>query len=442
MANISQTFSEGASINRPPLFSGDNYPFWKIRMKIFLESVDKGVWDAIVNGPFIPTKIEEGKAIPKDFLSWTPDENKRAHYDVRAKNIISSALTLDEFYRVSICQSAKEMWDVLEVTHEGTDEVKRARKNTLVQEYEMFRMKAEETIYDVQKRFTHIVNHLIALGKVFEKEELNIKILKSLNRAWQPKVTSISESRDLTTMSMATLFGKLREHELELGRLKEEEEGEKRQSIALKAAAKTDGRSKTKDKETAAEKEDEASDSEALNLMVKRFSKFLKYKNKSTGKSVAGNRRFSSKKQESSSSVPTCYECGKSGHIKPECPILKIKKKLEEKNEATSKSKRVKKAYIAWEDNDSSTSSDSSESNEEETNLCLMADTKSSDSSVSDLDLESIDESYETRFYQLLDVYNELHEEARKLQYANNRHKGENRWLENRLKQLETEMKN
>ena len=161
----------------------------------------------------------------------------------------------------------------------------------------MFRMKAEETIYDVQKRFTHIVNHLIALGKVFEKEELNIKILKSLNRAWQPKVTAISESRDLTTMSMATLFGKLREHELELGRLKEEEEGEKRQSIALKAAAKTEGRSKAnKVKETAAEQEDEASDSETLNLMVKRFSKFLKYKNKSNGKSAAGNRRFPSKK--------------------------------------------------------------------------------------------------------------------------------------------------
>jgi len=299
-------------------------------------------------------------------------------------------------------------------------------------------MKVEETIYDVQKRFTHIVNHLIPLGKVLEKEELTIKILKSLNRAWQPKVTAISESRDLTTMSMATLFGKLREHELELGRLKEEEEGEKKQSIALKAAAKTEGRSKAnKDKETA-DHEDEDSDSETLNLMVKRFSKFLKYKNKSNAKSAAaGNRRFPSKRQESSSNTPTCYECGKSGHIKPECPILKIKKKLEEKSEATRKSKRVKKTYIAWEDNDSSTSSDSSESNEEETNMCLMADTKSFASSVSDL--ESTDESYETRFYQLLDVYNELHEEARKLQYSNNRHKGENRWLENRLKQLETE---
>jgi len=207
-------------------------------MKIFLESVDKGVWDAIVNGPFIPTKIEEGKTISKDFLSLTPDENKRAHYDVRAKNIISSALTLDEFYRVSIFQSAKEMWDVLEVTHEGTYEIKRARKNTLIQEYEMFRMKAEETIYDVQKRFTHIVNHLKALGKAFEKEELNIKILKSLNRVWQPKVTIISKSRDLSTMSMATLFGKLREHELELGRLKEGEEGEKKAQHCIKNCCK------------------------------------------------------------------------------------------------------------------------------------------------------------------------------------------------------------
>jgi len=274
-------------------------------MKIFLESVDKGVWDAIVNGLFIPTKIVEGKTMPKDFLSWTPDDNKRAYYDVRAKNIISSILTLDEFYKVSIFQSAKEMWDVLEVTHEGTDEVKRARKDTLIQEYEMFRIKAEETIYDVQKSFTHIVNHLIALGKIFEKEELNIKILKSLNRAWQPKVTTISKSRDLTTMSMATLFGKLREHELELGRLKEEEEREKRQSIALKATTKTESRSKaSKDKETT-NQEDKNFVSETLNMMVKRFSRFLKYKNKSNSKyAAAGNRRFPSKRQDSPS-TPT-----------------------------------------------------------------------------------------------------------------------------------------
>ena len=50
------------------------------------------------------------------------------------------------------------------------------------------------------------MNHLIGLGKQFDKEELNIKILKCLDKSWQPKVTAISESRDLTTLTTATLF--------------------------------------------------------------------------------------------------------------------------------------------------------------------------------------------------------------------------------------------
>ena len=55
---------------------------------------------------------------------------------------------------------------------------------SMIQEYELFRMQQEETIVDVQKRFTHIVNHLIGLEKKFDKEELKIKILKCLDRSW------------------------------------------------------------------------------------------------------------------------------------------------------------------------------------------------------------------------------------------------------------------
>jgi len=103
------------------------------------------------------------------------------------------------------------MWDILEVTHEGTNDVKRSRKHALIQECEMFRMQKGETISEVRKKFSHIVNHLMILGNTFEKEKLNIKILKCLDRTWQPKVTTISESRDLTSMTTISLFGKLRE---------------------------------------------------------------------------------------------------------------------------------------------------------------------------------------------------------------------------------------
>jgi len=84
-----------------------------------------------------------------------------------------------EFLRVSQYAFAKEMWDILEVTNEGTTDVKHA----LIQEYEMFRMLKGETISNVQKRFTHIVNHLIGLGKIFEREKLNIEILKWLDKS-------------------------------------------------------------------------------------------------------------------------------------------------------------------------------------------------------------------------------------------------------------------
>jgi len=45
------------------------------------------------------------------------------------------------------------MWDILEVTHEGTTDVKRVRKHALIQEYELFRMQKGESICDVQKIF-------------------------------------------------------------------------------------------------------------------------------------------------------------------------------------------------------------------------------------------------------------------------------------------------
>jgi len=203
-------------------------------MQIFLESVDKGTWDAVLKRPFVPVNIINEVHELKSFAQWTGDENRRAQYDVKARNIISSALTLDEFYRISVCTSAREMWEILRVTHEGTDDVKRARKNSLIQEYEMFHMKLGKTIYDVQKRFTHIVNHLSGLGKTFDIDELNIKILKSLNRTWQPKVMTITESQNFAIMTMAALFVKLREHELELGILNDEEDQGRKKNIAFK----------------------------------------------------------------------------------------------------------------------------------------------------------------------------------------------------------------
>ena len=106
----------------------------------------------------------------KPWSEWIDEERRRTQYDCNAKNIITSSLSMDEFFMVSQCKNAKEMWDFLEVTHEGMYEVKRARNHALIQEYELFKMQKGESIAEVQKRFTHIVNHLMGLGKEFDKE--------------------------------------------------------------------------------------------------------------------------------------------------------------------------------------------------------------------------------------------------------------------------------
>jgi len=164
------------------------------------------------------------------------------------------------------------MWDTLQVTHEGIIDVKSSRINTLTHEYELFKMNQNETIQDMQKRFTHIVNHLASLGKIFPNEDLINKVLRCLSREWQPKVTGIAESRDLTNMSFATLFGKLQEHEMELMRLnKHEETDKKKKGIALKASSFIQ-------EESDREYLNEIKEDDDFSFFVRRFNKFLRYK--------------------------------------------------------------------------------------------------------------------------------------------------------------------
>ena len=328
------------SYNKAPVFNGEGYSYWKERMRIFICSHDLDVWNTIENGPFIPTCITDGKTVTKPRNEWNEDEKKKVQLDWRGKNIITAAIGQDEFFRICSCKTAQEMWDTLQVTHEGMSEVKRARVNTLTHEYELFRMIPGESIQEMQKRFTHIVNHLATLGKTFTNEDLINKVLRCLSRNWQPKVTAIAESRNLATMTLATLFGKLQEHELELNCLTETEEvDKKKKSLAL---ISTSSKSKKDESDGSDESNGSESNDEDLSLFVKKFGRFLKKKG---GTRRPFNRNKKTFKKENDLSSINCYECGKKGHIKMECPQLQ--KKNEKFENRTKKDKNGKKTYIS-----------------------------------------------------------------------------------------------
>jgi len=78
-------------------------------MKIFIDSIDQEIWNAIVNGPFIPKHVVDDKQVDKPWNQWTEEEKKLVQYDRTTKNILISSMNMVDFSRVSQRESAKEM---------------------------------------------------------------------------------------------------------------------------------------------------------------------------------------------------------------------------------------------------------------------------------------------------------------------------------------------
>ncbi|GAV63419.1 UBN2 domain-containing protein, partial [Cephalotus follicularis] len=121
-----------------------------------------------------------------------------------------------EFNRVSSIDSAKEMWDRLMVTYEGTNQVKDTKINRLVHDYELFTMLENENISSMYAHFNDIINALKGLGNVYTNHELVSKILRCLPKSWEPKVIAIEEAKDLSTLPVEDLLGSLMTHELRM----------------------------------------------------------------------------------------------------------------------------------------------------------------------------------------------------------------------------------
>ncbi|CAL9079153.1 unnamed protein product [Musa textilis] len=129
-------------------------------------------------------------------------------------NALFCTLDKNELNHVSICELAFNIWCTLEITHEGTSRVKESKINLLVHSYELFRMKPSEPIGDMYTRFTDVVNGVKALGKGFFNFELVTKILRSLPKSWDLKVTAIQEAKDLKTFPLEELVGSLMTYEM------------------------------------------------------------------------------------------------------------------------------------------------------------------------------------------------------------------------------------
>ncbi|WKA01419.1 hypothetical protein VitviT2T_019701 [Vitis vinifera] len=401
--------AENFSKHRAPFFTRTDYPYWKTRMTWYLQSTDLDVWDVIEDGPTFPTKLVDGVLVPKPKQEW--NELDRRNFQLNAKVVFTLQCAMDrnEYNRICQCKSAKEIWRLLEITHEETNQVKESKINLLVHNYELFSMKETETIVEMITRFTDIVNGLEALGKTYKESKKVMKILRSLPSKWHTKVTTIQEAKDLTKLPMEKLIGSLMTYEIDLTKKLQEGEDKKKKSIALKATTK---------EEEDVEEEKPIDEDDDLALITRKLNKYMR------GERFRGrkftSRRDPSKKESSSHGDKekweekrelTCFKCKKLEHIKYDCPLYKSEAK-----------RRMKKAMMA-------TWSKSEESSEEENekkvaNMSFMA--------IDDLDEVNSNFSNED----MHDVFEELYEDFEKLSLKNNSLKKKIQKLEKELEEV------
>ena len=89
-------------------------------MRIFIQSTDYAIWKIIVNGSEVPRKIIEGQQVPKTKEEWNAEVLKKVELNAKAINMMHRAISFEKYRKISRCKIAKEMWDKLEITHEGT----------------------------------------------------------------------------------------------------------------------------------------------------------------------------------------------------------------------------------------------------------------------------------------------------------------------------------
>ncbi|XP_020209039.1 uncharacterized protein LOC109793975 [Cajanus cajan] len=171
------------------------------------------MWEVVEQGNYIPLDLA-GNEKPR--AQWTKEKKQRFMLNSKARNALMCALSEEEYTKVHSFRSAKQMWDTLALTYEGSLEVKRNKLSLLARKYEPFEMEESESIQTMFGRFQTIVNELSFLGRTYYNFDHIDKLLHSLPKKWRPQVTTLRASKNLEKLSLEELIGLLKVHELEL----------------------------------------------------------------------------------------------------------------------------------------------------------------------------------------------------------------------------------
>ena len=103
--------------------------------------------------------------------------------------------------------------------HEGTKAVKINKLQQLTSKFESIRMSDDESFDEFYAKLNDIVNSTYKLSEIYDQPKIVRKILRSLTEDFRPKMTAITESKDVDSILIDELVGSLQSYELDLPKL-------------------------------------------------------------------------------------------------------------------------------------------------------------------------------------------------------------------------------
>ena len=184
----------------PPHFDGNNYAYWKVRMKAFLKSIDERVWNSVEYG---------WKKLTTFVSEWSTSQKEVAAFNSKAMNAIFNAISMEEFKRIFNVEVAHTAWNILQTVREGTKTVKINKLQQLTTRFESIRMSNDEYFNEFYAKLNDTVNFSYNLGEIYDEHKIVRKILRSLTKDFRLKVTAMTESKDVDSIPVDELVGSL-----------------------------------------------------------------------------------------------------------------------------------------------------------------------------------------------------------------------------------------
>ncbi|KAI5352997.1 hypothetical protein L3X38_005889 [Prunus dulcis] len=266
---------------RAPIFNGENYEFWSIRMKTIFKS--HGIWELVERG--IEGSYSKG-ADESDTKQKEKEESSGSGKmaiaeilmkDAKALGLIQGAVSEVIFPRISHEESSHGAWNILKQEFHGDKQVRSVKLQGLRREFEYTRMREDESLSAYLTKLFDLINQMRGYGEELSRERIVQKMLISLLPGYDPICSVIEHSRDLDAIEVQEVVASLKSFAQRLERHHENKTEKAFASLSIDTkSAKATGNQNSKQQ------------------------KNWKDKGKFKGK-------------------PKCYNCDKLGHIAKDC---------------------------------------------------------------------------------------------------------------------------